>query len=107
MRLREITSATTLRQAINKEFCLVYCNTSWSVPCRNQYSILVEMAEHYIGGDTIVQVDIEKYQDIAAVLAIQSIPTIVIFCSGTEKRRLVGLQSLEALQQASDNFLPA
>jgi len=107
MRPYEITSVVVLRQTISTEYRIVYCNTSWSVPCRNQYSILVKMAESYTGWEPFAQVDIERCPDVAAELAIQSIPTILVFHRGKEVHRVVGLQSLENLSKALADILPA
>ncbi len=106
MRPREIKSLETLRQTINTEHRIVFCNTPWSAPCQNQYAIVVKAAESYIGWESIVQIDIDRYPEIAAELAIQSIPTIVVFYRGKELHRFVGLQSLENLLKALDNILP-
>lgn len=106
MKPREITSLETLGQAINTEYRVVYCGTHWSLPCRAQYSILVRIAEYYRDREPIVQVDIEKNPDMAAELAIQSIPTILVFSRGKEIHRIVGLQSLENLLRALADFLP-
>lgn len=107
MRPRQITSPATLRQSINTEYKIVYCSTHWSVPCRNQYSILVKIAELYTGWKPIAQVDIERHPDLAAKLAIQSIPTILLFSRGREIHRIVGLQSLENLLKILADVLPA
>jgi thioredoxin-like negative regulator of GroEL len=106
MKPQEISSVEALRQAINKEYCLVYCNTPWSAPCQKQYPILVKVAASYIGWGAIVQVDIERHPDVAAELTIQSIPTIVVFHKGREIHRFVGLQPLETLLKALDTILP-
>lgn len=106
MRPREIKSLETLRQTINTEHRIVFCNTPWSAPCQNQCAIVVKAAESYIGWESIVQIDIDRYPEIAAELAIQSIPTIVVFYRGKEIHRFVGLQSLENLLKALDNILP-
>ena len=106
MRIRAITSLETLRQTINTEHRIVYCNTPWSAPCQNQSPIIVKAAESYIGWERIVQIDIDKYPEVAAELTIQSIPTIVVFYRGKEIHRFVGLQSLENLLKALVNMLP-
>ena len=106
MRPYEITSLATLRQTISTEYRILYCKTSWSVPCRNQYSILMKIAESYTGWELFAQVDIERYPDVAAELAIQSIPTILVFHRGKEIHRIVGLQSLENLAKALADILP-
>jgi thioredoxin-like negative regulator of GroEL len=67
----------------------------------------MKIAEYYTGWRPIAQVDIEKYPEIASELAIQSIPTILVFSRGREIHRIVGLQSLKNLLNALTDFLPA
>lgn len=107
MKPRKITSPATLGQSISAEYQIVYCSTPWSVPCRNQYPILVKIAEHFTGWEPIATVDIDRCPDIAAELAIQSIPTILLFSRGKEIHRVVGLQSLENLLKTLAHVLPA
>ncbi len=107
MKPRKITSPATLEQRLSAEYQIVYCGTPWSVPCRDQYSILVKIAEHFTGWEPIAAVDIDRCPDIAAELAIQSIPTILLFSGGKEIHRLVGLQSLENLLKTLAHVLPA
>jgi thioredoxin 1 len=106
MKPLEITSPAAFGQAINAEYRIVYCNTSWSAPCRAQYLILRNIADNYTGWDPIAQVDLEKNPGIAAELAIQSIPTILVFSRGKELQRIVGLQTLENLLEALADFVP-
>ena len=106
MKPHEIKSPAALGQAINGKYRIVFCSAPWSGPCLNQYPILMKIAEYYTGWEPLVQVDIEKNPDIAAELAIQSIPTILLFSRGKEIQRIVGLQSLENLLKALANFLP-
>ena len=101
----EITSIEILKQIISAEYRILYCNVPRSAPCRNQYSILMQVAESYTGWESIVPVDVEKYPEAAAELLIQSIPTIVVFHRGKEIRRFVGLQSLENLLQGKNTLV--
>jgi thioredoxin-like negative regulator of GroEL len=106
MKPREITSPAALGKAINTDYQIVYCTTAWSIPCRDQYAILEKVAAGYTGWKPIAQVDIDKNPDIAAKLAIQSIPTMLVFSHGKELHRIVGLQSLENLLKTLADFLP-
>ena len=101
----EITSIEVLKQIIDTEYRIVYCNAPRSAPCRNQYIILEQVAESYTGWEPLVLVNVEKYPELASALAIQSIPTILVYSRGKEIRRFVGLQSLHNLLQGKNAIM--
>jgi thioredoxin 1 len=107
MKLSKITSPETLNRAITKAYCFVCCGTSWSIPCRKQYSILERLAKAHDGRDCIVVLDIEKHPDTATILSIQSIPTTIVFSNGKETGRLVGLRSYPKLRIALSRVVPS
>ena len=106
MKLSKITSPATLKRAIAKECCLVCCGTSWSIPCRKQYSVLERLAKVQLRQDCIALLDIEKHPDTATILSIQSIPTTLVFSNGEEIGRLVGLRSSLKLRVALNRIVP-
>jgi len=71
----------------------------WSLPCRRQYLVLRQLQNDYRQALKILAVDVEDFSRIAEAHTIHSIPTITVFSRGGERRRLVGLQSLEALRR--------
>lgn len=106
MKFSEIASPDTLKRAIRKEYCLICCGTSWSIPCRKQYSILKRLAAEDSRWDCIAVLDIEKCPDAVTQWTIQSIPTTIAFSNGRETGRLVGLKSYPKLQAALNRILP-
>ena len=106
MNFSEITSPDKLKRAITKEYCLICCGTSWSIPCRKQYSILKRLAGEHSRWDCIAILDIEKCPDTVILWTIQSIPTTIVFSNGSEVGRLVGLKSYLKLQAAFNRIFP-
>jgi thioredoxin 1 len=75
------------------------------MPCRAQHPILKKVADELQGKALITSLNTEENREAAYRLNIHSIPTLLIFKNGEEKRRLIGLQKPElltkALQEAS------
>ena len=98
----------TAENKINRDFeravadgvTLVDFNAPWCGPCRSQEPILRELEKTYAGRATVTAIDIDAHQDLAFALGIQSIPTLIIFKDGKEKKRFIGLQSGTTLSDA-------
>ncbi|MFP4214993.1 MAG: thioredoxin [Phycisphaerae bacterium] len=72
----------------------------WCGPCRMIGPVLEELAGKVDEGVTIAKVNVDDNPALARKLSVSAIPLIVVFKDGREIDRLVGLQSLQALQQA-------
>ena len=87
---------------------LVDCWAPWCMPCRAQHPILEKVAEELQGKALIISLNAEENREAAYRLNIHSIPTLLIFKNGKEKRRFVGLQKTDslsrALQEASESL---
>jgi thioredoxin 1 len=85
---------------------LVDCWAPWCMPCLAQHPILEKVAEKLQGKALITSLNAEENREAAYRLNIHSIPTLLIFKNGEEKRRFIGLQKTDflnrALQEASD-----
>ncbi|GHT27877.1 thioredoxin [Planctomycetales bacterium] len=78
---------------------------TWCGPCRMQSPILEEVASGIKEKATIVKVDSDKFQTLAAKYQVASIPTLIIFKDGQIFNRFVGLQQaanlIPALEKAA------
>jgi thioredoxin len=79
---------------------LVDCWAPWCMPCRAQHPILEEVADKFQGKALITSLNTEENRDAAYRLNIHSIPTLVLFKDGKEKRRFIGLQKADSLTKA-------
>ena len=84
---------------------LVDCWAPWCMPCRTQQPILEKVADELQGKALITSLNTEENRDAAYRLNIHSIPTLVIFKDGEEKRRFVGLQKADSLTKALEEAL--
>lgn len=65
----------------------------WCGPCRVQGPIIDQLAEHADGDLVVAKVNVDEEPDLAGRFGIQSIPTVMVFDSGTVKSSLVGIHS--------------
>ena len=79
---------------------LVDCWAPWCMPCRAQHPILEKVADKLQGKALITSLNTEENRKAAYRLNIHSIPTLLIFKNGQEKRRFIGLQKTESLTRA-------
>ncbi len=86
---------------------LVDFYASWCLPCRNFEPTLKQLEKIYRGRASVARLDIDENRKIALALGIQSIPTIIIYKDGQERKRLLGLQTLSSLTAAIEMILAA
>jgi thioredoxin 1 len=89
-----------LDRAIRKGVTLIDFNAPWCVPCRAQEPVILALDKRYGNKATIAKLNIDKNQEMAMSLGIQSIPTMILYKEGCEIGRFIGLQSAETLSRA-------
>ncbi len=62
----------------------------WCGPCKMMAPIFNEVADKYPLKALFVKVNTEKYQELGSKYNIRSIPTIVVYKNGKEKKRVSG-----------------
>ncbi len=77
----------------------------WCGPCHAVAPILEELAGEYADRLTIAKLNVDENQAIALDYEVMSIPTLVIFKDGVEKKRLVGAQPKERIEAALAEFI--
>jgi len=84
---------------------LVDCWAPWCMPCRAQHPILEKVADELQGRALITSLNTEENRNAAYRLNIHSIPTLLVFKDGEEKRRFIGLQKADSLTRALEDTL--
>jgi thioredoxin 1 len=77
----------------------------WCGPCHMVAPVLEEIASEKQGALTIAKLDIDENPDTARRFGILSIPSMLLFVDGVEKRRLVGARGKQQILGDIDEFL--
>ncbi len=62
----------------------------WCGPCRMVGPVLEKMAADHPDKVTVVKINVDENQELAAKFAIMSIPTVIMFSGGQLKTQLIG-----------------
>lgn len=77
----------------------------WCAPCRAQEPMMKELARRYEGRVEIIEINIDEHRSLATQYRVQSIPCLIVFKSGQEIKRFVGLQSEAVIAQSLDQAI--
>lgn len=87
-----------LETVVSKEgITVVDFFATWCGPCRALGPVLDELSEEV--DYSIVKIDVDQYQDLAAFYGVRSIPTLVIFKDGKPVETLIGGRSKDQLKE--------
>ena len=78
----------------------------WCGPCRMVAPILEELAVEYQGSITIAKLNVDENPQTAMQYDVMSIPTMIVYKDGVEKKRIVGARPKHALVSELSEFLP-
>ena len=76
----------------------------WCGPCKMMNGPLEELAEQNAGKLTIAKLNIDENPGVASAYSVMSIPTMILFQNGEEKRRLIGARSKGQLESELMEF---
>ena len=96
--VRKVTGEE-FKKEIAKGVTLVDYFADWCGPCRMIAPVLEKVASEMGDKASIVKLDIDQYQDIAADYQITSVPTMILFKDGKEFGRIVGLRDGAQLKE--------
>jgi thioredoxin 1 len=77
----------------------------WCGPCRMVAPILEEMASEYADRLTIAKLNVDENPQTAMSYDVMSIPTMILYQGGAEKKRIVGARPKHALVAELGEFL--
>ena len=91
MNVLHLTSAN-FDDKISNGLALVDFWADWCGPCRVVGPVIEELAEENEGSVTVAKVDVDSEKKLALRYGVMSIPTVILFENGAEKKRFVGVQ---------------
>ena len=71
----------------------------WCGPCKMQAPILEDLKKRVNDQATIIKIDVDKNQSVAAKYGIRSVPTLMIFKNGEVKWKQSGVFPAEELER--------
>ena len=77
----------------------------WCGPCKMMNQPLQELAADYDGRLTVAKLNVDENQQTAMSHEVMSIPTLIVFKDGVEKKRLVGARSKAQLVTELQEFV--
>lgn len=78
---------------------------TWCGPCKMQSPILEQLKSKVGDKATIVKVDVDANQELAARYQVRSIPTLIVFKNGEPLWRASGLQQFEVLERKLEEHM--
>lgn len=78
----------------------------WCGPCRLVAPILEEMAGEYSEQMTVGKLNVDENPQIQGSYDIMSIPTLILFKDGVEKKRIIGARPKHNLVSELAEYLP-
>lgn len=77
----------------------------WCGPCKMMDGPLDELAGKHSGKLTVAKLNVDENPSTMGAYSVMSIPTLIVFQNGEEKRRLVGARSKGQLEAELSDFL--
>ncbi|MBC7983189.1 MAG: thioredoxin, partial [Candidatus Obscuribacterales bacterium] len=79
----------------------------WCGPCKQLMPVLDKLAAEYAGRFSLVKVNADEEQALAAQIGIRSLPTVVLFKNGAVVDHFMGVVPEAQIRQLLDRHLPA
>lgn len=105
--VKSITDATFNEVVTEKaRIVLVDFWADWCGPCKALAPVLSDVAEEYADTDvSICKINADENKESAERCGVRGLPTMILFMSGEEKERIVGLTSKTRLVELLDRHL--
>jgi thioredoxin 1 len=101
-----VTDANFEKEIIKSDIpVLVDFWAEWCMPCKMVTPILKEIAEEMEGKIKIARLDVDNSPQSAGQYGIRSIPSLLIFKSGSVVEQMIGALPKNTIQQKIDNVM--
>lgn len=82
---------------------LVDFYADWCGPCKNMAPILKQLKEELKDSVSIIKINVDTNQALAARYQVQGVPTFMVFKKGKQTFRQSGMMSISQLKQVVGN----
>ncbi|MBD1432470.1 thioredoxin [Sphingobacterium sp. DN00404] len=90
----------TFQEIINQDKpVLVDFFAEWCGPCKTQAPILKELKERVGESVSIIKIDVDKNPQVASMLEVRGVPTLVLFRKGEIRWRQSGVYPVNELER--------
>lgn len=93
--MKRLLNSDEFKDIIKEGTWLVDFSATWCGPCR----MLEPNLEEFAKNNNVLQVDIDKYQELTESFNIMSVPTLMVFNDGELVKQAVGYKSLDELEK--------
>jgi thioredoxin 1 len=100
-----VTDANFEESVAGDKAVLVDFWAEWCGPCRMVAPVLEEIGKDYPDQITIAKLNVDENPGVAATYDVMSIPTMIVFQQGVEKKRIVGARPKHAMVSELAAFL--
>jgi len=98
--MQHITNTLDLAtQKEYKDWTLLYFSASWCGPCKTMSPVMDRVSQHYEAQLSVMKIDVDQAQSLAAQYGIRSIPTLVLRHKEQAVETLVGAHPQPKIQQ--------
>lgn len=103
---KDLNDANFASELASKKIAVVAFKAAWCGPCKTLSPIIDSLGEELTEDEdvTIGRLDVDANSDSAHKYGVRSIPTLIFFADGVEAKRLVGMQSKDALKTTIDSL---
>ncbi|MCU7692968.1 thioredoxin [Haoranjiania flava] len=84
---------------------LVDFHATWCGPCKMLAPVIVDLKKTVGDKLTVLKIDVDKNQEVAATYGIQGVPTLILFKNGNIVWRQSGYLTLNQIQNAINPFI--
>ena len=93
--MKRLSNSDDFKNIIKEGTWLVDFSATWCGPCR----MLEPNLEEFAHSNNVLQVDIDKFQELTESFNIMSVPTLLVFNNGELVKKTVGYKSLDELEK--------